>query len=479
MEERVYIKVISEYDGKAFKEAAANLDTLETIAGKFNLPFDQMSKKMNILGTSSLKSLDLFSASMKKGIDPIWQSVGDMGMSQMKGLERQINRLGFSYRDVADGSSQLVNMTTGMKAKLSDVFSSAERKASIFDMRLLSIMFFGMQLQRTFGGFLTTAIQGYKKLTDAQTPTGKALLRMEASWEFLKFAVIDALEPMIMFFTDFLTKVFDFIGAHPQLAAAVGVITGLLAAAGTFMFIGGQLQLFLGAIGGATISSELVAALGAGGWLVGLGAAGIAIAVGVRWAYDNNLFGIKDALDEFAKVVKPISESIVGFMDDIRNKLIELGQTFLDKFKNMIPSILTYSWNVINPIFEGIKGAIQSILNLIDAFKLAISSLPSINLPTLNLPTIPSILNPIATQTNTPANMKSMGDFIWRAGQAPISISPKDNIVGTKSGTGVGITIANTYNISGIGDQNSLKRMLEEHDRQIYAEILRQKIPGI
>jgi hypothetical protein len=57
-----------------------------------------------------------------------------------------------------------------------------------------------------------------------------------------------------------------------------------------------------------------------------------------------------------------------------------------------------------------------------------------------------------------------MDDFIWRPGQAPISINPNDTLVGTKGGMGGGqVTVVN--NFYGF-TQSDLDRALDDSNRR-------------
>jgi len=56
-------------------------------------------------------------------------------------------------------------------------------------------------------------------------------------------------------------------------------------------------------------------------------------------------------------------------------------------------------------------------------------------------------------------------DFIWRAGQDPIAISPQDNIVGTKSTEGVSSSPPINITVIGNLDDSAARIILDATDR--------------
>ncbi|MHA1852288.1 MAG: hypothetical protein ACTSUF_02150 [Candidatus Heimdallarchaeaceae archaeon] len=114
-----------------------------------------------------------------------------------------------------------------------------------FRMELLSIMFFGMQLKRFFGGFLKEALNTYMKITEGQTALGRAILRTQAAWEFFKFSLIEALQPLILWVTEIAIKFLDWASANPELMKLIGVLMIIGFVIGTLMFLVGVFGLGL------------------------------------------------------------------------------------------------------------------------------------------------------------------------------------------------------------------------------------------
>jgi hypothetical protein len=485
---KIQIMIESVFDSKGFIEAKTQIDSLASLASSLNMPFNKAAYAFNKLtkskdGWSGQGGMEKFIQEYSKGKSLFEDKFGipfetaRKGALEFDALTNTMKMLKIKNIQVGESAWMIGDAYSNAGITGKEAFERLGRATMRFKMYLMSIMFFGMQLQRTFGGFLKTSIDGYMKLTNAQTPVGKSILRMQASMEYFKFAMVEALAPLIMYFTQLLAGVMDFVAAHPKLMEVIGLITGLLAAAGTFMFVGGQVSMFLSALKMAGISTELVTALGVGGWLVALGAAGIAVAVGVRWAYDNNLFGIKDAIDQFANWVKPVSEEVRKNLDLIRTAVLDLGKWFIDTFQNAMPPALQAFWDGTKNLFESIRSAIQGVLDVIDRFRTSV-----LNLPSVKLPTVTSVSASLPSTWNTPAVSNPFHDFIWRPGEGAIGIDSMDTLIGTKngipSGSGGNVSYSPTYYISG-SNTDEFKKILADHDRQLMSNISRMKIPGV
>lgn len=109
--------------------------------------------------------------------------------------------------------------------------SETTRNLKGFQMQWLSVMFMGMQVQRTFGNIWKNMITDLKKVGGAFHPTNMALTRMEASFTFLKVAIMDAMGPMIQMFVIWLANLAVTIGEmDPEQLKLIGL--GLLAIIG-------------------------------------------------------------------------------------------------------------------------------------------------------------------------------------------------------------------------------------------------------
>lgn len=62
-----------------------------------------------------------------------------------------------------------------------------------FRSEFLSLMFFGMALERAFGGILRASFQTFKQMTEDSSRANNSMTRLTAAWEFFKFTLFEAL----------------------------------------------------------------------------------------------------------------------------------------------------------------------------------------------------------------------------------------------------------------------------------------------
>jgi hypothetical protein len=111
-----------------------------------------------------------------------------------------------------------------------------------FRAEFLSIMFFGMAIQRTFGGLITSSVSTFQKVTEGTKDAANGFTQLNAATEFFKFSLAQALlgSPLfeqllniVLRLTDWWANLNDetkeFYASATLVAAAVGAI---LAAAG-------------------------------------------------------------------------------------------------------------------------------------------------------------------------------------------------------------------------------------------------------
>jgi hypothetical protein len=109
-----------------------------------------------------------------------------------------------------------------------------------FDMRMLSIMFLGMQMQRTFGGMMKGMVKTFMDAEQNTSGLNQAFTRLWASVEFLKFSLIDALDQdWFIGFIDGVISAIDWISQLPEeVRASISSITAMLAVTGGVATIG-------------------------------------------------------------------------------------------------------------------------------------------------------------------------------------------------------------------------------------------------
>ncbi len=125
-----------------------------------------------------------------------------------------------------------------------------DRVRNSFDMAYLSIMFFGMAIQRMFSRVIKAGIGTYKKMTENNTEASQALTHLSANVKMLKFtlgqAIAQSLMPYAGTLIDIIQRVAEFIKQNKGLTAGILTFGTIL---GASMMIIGQFGLALGAMG--------------------------------------------------------------------------------------------------------------------------------------------------------------------------------------------------------------------------------------
>lgn len=110
----------------------------------------------------------------------------------------------------------------------------------------LSVMFFGMQLQRTFNQIYNSSSHAFQEVMHSVYGTVTAYDNLNASLMYLGFVVGEALSPMVSWLSDIVQRVAEWASEHPTLTAA---ILGTMAVLGGFLFLMGFLTLAMSGVG--------------------------------------------------------------------------------------------------------------------------------------------------------------------------------------------------------------------------------------
>jgi len=116
----------------------------------------------------------------------------------------------------------------------------------------LSLMFMGMAMQRLGSSALRGLFGVFNNFEEGTTKMQTSLTGMRASFEFLKFAIVNALEGTIIerfviLITEAFVKLADFFSGNPAFAVAITLLFTTLFAVGTAAALFGQIWLFVAA----------------------------------------------------------------------------------------------------------------------------------------------------------------------------------------------------------------------------------------
>ncbi len=124
----------------------------------------------------------------------------------------------------------------------------------------LSMLFTGMALKRLGDAILKSLIKTYLTATDEQNKFAQQLLGVQASFEFLKFSIVDALSQsdLVIGFINgliqLINRISEFISKHPKVALFIGTFAALAIAIGGPLMVIGQVTLgILGLIAGKAL----------------------------------------------------------------------------------------------------------------------------------------------------------------------------------------------------------------------------------
>ena len=271
-----------------------------------------------------------------------------------------------------DGFIKQLKITKGETTKLLH-----NNKKFKFD--FLTLLFVGMMLTKTFGGMFRNIIDSYKKITGLHSVFNKSLLKLQAGFGYLKFAIANALNSpgiikAIEWFTNAIVWLGDYLLEHPTLSQAILAVIAALVTIGTLASIAsGLIQMSmlidiasatkvltagknLEALGGGTkLFAKQVEALGAGSF------SGLIIGVTGVIAIFSTLFGLLnndkstrdwtvDAISSVVKfVITLVSVGLQGF-----TRFVELGEIAGD-------FLFRYWKQVFNGIIDTVSNAFKVI----------------------------------------------------------------------------------------------------------------------
>ena len=157
----------------------------------------------------------------------------------------------------------------------------------------LSMLFTGMALKKLGENILNSLVKTYMQATDEQNRFNQEIMAVQASFEFLKFSIMDALgnSDFVIGFIEMLISlnnvVSEFINKHPLISATIGAFAvGTIVVGGLMMVIGQTILGILGLIAGFVLLQIVMASTTASnilGWFsaIGLAILGVVLIIGI------------------------------------------------------------------------------------------------------------------------------------------------------------------------------------------------------
>jgi len=385
-----------------------------------------------------------------------------------------------------------------------------------FRMEMLGVMFFGMNLQRMFLGFLQPVMESFGVF---ELFRDLLLLTFLPTMESL-------LEPML--------KIFDwFVNLPPSTQEAIGTFVLLGLALSTLLMYFGVMALGIGSIIQILpILTGLFAPIGIA--LSGLGVGFLAffaviglLILGFIIAWQENFGGIKEWVevlwegikmifsgaldvitgivqaviaifkgdfDGFGKAVEKIWEGIKNIVGGVFRVIVGLAMTFMLSIGRIILGIYAFFYQAFERVFSYLRDAWPKIkeffLNLfskdfikkafdfgVDFIKEMIEGIKSVAKLLMDalISTLPKWAQKAFGGGGGGGSGGHVDDFIWRPGSGPVSINPNDTIVGAKGGLGgIGTTVnlSVNYNVN-VSDKAEFERMMDNNNKSLVDDVKR------
>jgi len=118
-----------------------------------------------------------------------------------------------------------------IKAPMQKLGAMTKMLTSRFQGWALSIMFFGMAIQRLFMGITKFAFKTFNDIISSTNESVSSVALLSAAWQYLGFVVGSVLEPIIPMLMSIILWMAEWIEEHPRLARwliIIGVIVGTL-----------------------------------------------------------------------------------------------------------------------------------------------------------------------------------------------------------------------------------------------------------
>lgn len=318
----------------------------------------------------------------------------DMMFKSIQKNTRTLNLPNFSkqFDEVSrsvEQTTKSVNKLTVQSSALGQIWENSKDGVFGFNGALLSTLFFGMEMQRIFGGVLTGIFEGYKKIIPESAMFNTMTTRLSANWEFFKFQLADALanSPLFQALIGYAINLLKwFQGLSETTKTWIAISMGVLAVVGAFM-----LYVSIIALGVAGLADLAVAAKGAKLSLASIKPipilVGAAVLAGLLLGkkaldsfYDSSELGSNAAenmksvwTDTLNSVINPLAKAFGGTSLEIKNfdeAMIVLGVTIhnmLIVFGMLVDIVIFIGRTLINIVSIAIRPFIASIETAADA----------------------------------------------------------------------------------------------------------------
>jgi len=185
-------------------------------------------------------------AAMTKSLQGVQEQIQALGKQQgfnMPGIrtssEVMENHMNPAIDKAKTKIGQTSNLANQAKADLDKTGKTGKQAGNdmmeAFDGAAMGLMFFGMQLKRVFGSLMRSGVSTFQNVHSQLENTTTATDRLSGAWQFLKFNIGEALQPVMSQLVPIIDGIAKFVDENKQLTASfltVGFVLGNLLMAG-------------------------------------------------------------------------------------------------------------------------------------------------------------------------------------------------------------------------------------------------------
>jgi len=236
--------VITQQGAEELQKLRNNIRLLENDLTRLN------AKAKALSGAAPGKGLMAERAEFLKGRAELLQQIGEKKI-ELKGAKgalvdfrdtQKVASMDKTIKEISKTGRELTTVYKNAEGQIIKTIRTTEEGMQRFKFLGLNFLFFGMFLQRVFGGILQSGINTFREITETASGSTKAISAVAAAGTFLAFTIGDALntilEPLLPTIIGIVNKTADFIQQHPGIVVLVAAVAALGAAfliLGTFM----------------------------------------------------------------------------------------------------------------------------------------------------------------------------------------------------------------------------------------------------
>lgn len=294
-------------------------------------------------------------------IQDVMFSVGIDYSAIAAGARKAGQKINTHFKAIQRQSNFATTSIRGIEDVLSDIDKKMPKHRVQFAGWAMSIMFFGMAIQRVFSQVRNFGTKAFQDVMHSVEGSVTGFDMLQGSMKYLGFTVGQALEPLVMLLIPIIDKVSDWVSENEGLVRTIVVIGTVLG--GLFAAGGGAVL----AINGFRELGMIIGGISAGPMLALAGA--LAIIGGIAWKSFNETpeawQAIKDTIATSG--LKDLLDAIVG----------TLGE-FVSSLTNITDGTEAIAWTMawlFSMIVDGVKIALLRFGSFVDVLTLVVESL--------------------------------------------------------------------------------------------------------